>query len=226
MATVTELVDLICQDTGLDNTLTSTDRAVALARLNEAQKRIVDRTRCYWKPISYALTEGTQDYDVVSDIGLTDFHMIRSLWIVNSSGARTEPLTLAPDRRAQFSRAGTVSEGTPTQYAFSWPTLTLLTPPSASLTLAGRYDAVPPTLTEGGTISAVPAMYHERALAALAMVLILERYEGREQDATYHRNLYMEAEADLIQWAAMNGGGIPASYTPTRFSTSVPLGRR
>lgn len=220
MATTTELVDLICADTGLDTS--GTDRAAALARLNHANRQIIQQAGGL--PATITLTTpaiGTTDLDLSSStVSATLASRFLSLDRVRTVTAGVTSDALVRERPQvvrELQNAGSV--GSPAYYSFVYPNLML------DRDLDGATDVVidarlgPLSLVESGPVAgtsetaptSLPAIWHERLLASLACVLVLERYEGRENDASYHRGLYNEALVEYRYNRYREGGeGLPA----------------
>lgn len=212
MATVTELVDLICEDTGLDAT---DERSVALSRLNHAARQFVQQVG----GLSSTLTVSGSSIDSldVSDTAtypiLNRFIALDYVLLRDAGGeAVGDPL---PQTTTEAVLAEYDANRTrPTEYAFDYPTLRLDAPSDAAGSVEFGLRVGPLEFVESGatpgTSEDVPtclhAIWHERILASLACVLILERYEGREQDAAYHRTLFTESLAEYRKMMTRMGG--------------------
>jgi hypothetical protein len=216
MATTTQLLDLICQDTGLDTGIGSADRNAALDALNRALRKICIETNGF--PNIAQLSALTQrDFSVLStpavlDDGNTTVGSLGTIisvdWIgvADSAGTTQVSRLLQRVNPVQLMDLRGSSPTTPTFYAVQWPTVMLDGIPSEGSNLVVGHRYMPAALSETVSPDDLHPLFHEDLLARLAICLVLEGYEGREQDAAYHRGLYREAMAEYRQWLIRNGG--------------------
>lgn len=234
---MTELTDLVCVDCGL-STAAGTERTAALLRLNHAYRQLVQQAGGLPSEVTIAAaTAGTADELDLSSASVSATLAGRFLALdrvrFTSGGVTTNPVARATpvEIRDAQNDGGT---GTPQAYAFVFPSLML------DRALDGATDVVidarlgPLTLVETSpsagvsesTPTAVPVIWHERLLAALACCLVLERYEGREQDAAYHRSLYNEALLEYRAHRAREGGDLMPGSSLALWDTPTNIGMR
>lgn len=211
MATVTELVDLILADTGL----TSGERAAALARLNHANREIVGKMgglsdEATFIPTANASLLAVTDAATVAK--LSRFHALDYIQTTENGeyGEDLPQLTLEQVKAAYDDN----SAGPMKAYAFEYPNVYYDRPADGVQTVRLGLRLAPLTLVESApsagvsesTPTSITVAWHERLLASLACVLLLERYEGRETDAAYHRTIYKEAMPEFLQSLTRMGG--------------------
>ena len=241
MATVTELVDLICEDTGLDPSGTSSERDIALRRLNHASRQIAQAfggvTDVPDVPFQLPLAVGTKSVSLISDATLASrFHTIRSVQLYEN-GTLSEPLTQVPMHQILLAQKAGL-EGNAKLYSYEYPTVSFdaagdsngssVAYAMCTLIPLSLVESAPvATVSESTPTSLVPA-WHESLLAKLATCIIMEGYDGREQDAAYHRALYREALMEYREWRIMSGGRtMPEDPTNMKsFDTSSPIRTR
>lgn len=224
MATVTELVNQICEDTGLDSGSGSVERGIVLARLNNAYRQIMSRAGGVPAEVSVTFTDGQNYYDLSSDATLgTRFLSIQG--VLDADGR-----SLPRETRGYCNhRAGlsSTTAGAIGSYCVEWPRLYVdADASSTTLTLDARL--MPLVLEEdaGGsgetTPSALPPAWHEQLLASLATCLVLEKYEGREAEAVVHKDTYREAWSEYLLARSREGGVNGPTETATRSRFVVP----
>lgn len=214
MATVTELVDAICADTGIDATAASVDRLLALSRLNHAYKYLVGvYHEGYPQTDTIAVALNTLQLDMRTVALTYTFSGLRDLRTVDSTGVVSQPLDQISPERALVDQYNAVA-GTPGSYAYRWPLLILPQPADGTFSFKYDYLALPPTLVESApaagqesTPTGVHVLWHEALLLKLAVVLVLEGMEGSEEQGQYHRKLFQGAMADYRDWLLKGGGG-------------------
>jgi hypothetical protein len=205
MATTTELVQLVADDTGLDQSFSgvvpSFERALILRRLNQAYRRLVGEHRLRTLRGTFTLTPGQETYLVGPglDIDLPNLIGFKGVNVSDNAGTRRR-LTLMTEE--QIERGLTPSDqgnGYPNLYSYNRPEFSVWPRPQNGAELQVLYYAQPNTLVEdpppAGPGPAVPAageetvpssinpIFHESVLAGLATLLILRGYEGRPEEA-------------------------------------------
>lgn len=213
MATVTELVDLVCQDTGLASS--GTERDIVLARLNHAYRTIVSRDGGVPYEADLTFTDGQNYYDLSAHATLgARFLSIQN--VLDSTGSELRHST-RDYCNLRANQSGTTS-GAINRWAVEWPNLYVDANASSTvLTVDARLSPLTLEEASGGTgeasPSSLPPAWHEQLLACLATVLVLERYEGREQEAAVHRRTYNEAWQEYLL-AKARSGGVNAGIDP------------
>ena len=213
MATVEALVDRVCQDTGLDNsTGAGGERSVALDALNEAYETIAAESGLNIDEGSVSLTEGTYKYDIIGDLSITDREVFNSFWLSDGTATKTPLQRVKMDKMRRLLE-GTLTNSTPIFYAMRGNQLWLSPPPAANTTLFYEYTKTTPELVESSasgtqetTPSLFPASFHRKALAKLAVAIVLENYEGREDVAALHRRRADDEIARINAWSVRVGG--------------------
>lgn len=228
MATTTELVELVCADTGLDNTAASEDRLAALARLNHAYKQIASQSGGTSEQYAIAGATILNSHTInLSDDAVAPVLANRFLALdeVRVSTVGVTGYGSALVRRSPKDIRSMQTDGSPsaTSYSFVYPNILLDSTVKSTEWLLLNARVGPKTLIEdasavvAGVSEAepldLPPMWHERLLGSLACVLVLERYEGREADASYHRNLYNEALAEYRAIKSREGGEVLPGQT-------------
>lgn len=224
MPTVNELRSQIADETGLD---TTANTAVLDRALNRALRRIVAETDCLkGTPTAIAGDGSTVDVSLAT---LTNISSIDSVYI--RSGASSSyvytPLFHAPVSAVQEARTQSVAG----QYAWEGGSTIMLDGPVGSAdSLFIRWTPAPTALAAGGaestiTANGIPVLFHEDLLAGLAMVQILEGYEGDEQRAAYYRALAMDSLQRFKHHLLDRGGDeMPNSRAgASHFHTPSPL---
>jgi hypothetical protein len=225
MPSVTELISQVADETGLHPT---DDQSVILRALNRALRRIVSETGC----VKVTGTIAGDDASLaVSLASLTGLLKLDSVHLTDQSGRTgrlvrvTHPVVL--DARPQ-SRASL--------YAFEGGSLLLDGPVGVGNSLLVRHTQLPPPLTtewaddfEAVIVAAgIPVVFQEDLLGQLAMVHILEGYEGDEERAAYYRQLTGDAMRRFRRYLLERGGDeMPnARFDASHFHTPRPMGSR
>lgn len=232
MASVTELVNLICQNAGIDATSNTEDRIAALSRLNHAYKTIILKMGGLQARSTVSPAAADEYYTATGlDTQFIGIDYVRILYA--DTGNISAPLPRINNK--DIVTGWTNTQGDPTSYSYVHPRIVFSNPHDGVNDLVIDYRCGPATLVEveqfageEDSPSGIPAMWHENLLAALATVLILEGYEGREQDAAYHRNLFNEAMFEYRAHAMRMGGeGLPRSPdNASGYNTRYPLWSR
>lgn len=223
MADAQTLVDQVCADAGIDATAGTTDRAQALSCLNRALKRVAIDTGGFRDIARFTVT--SRDYNLITtpqlqattvdaDASSNFSQVLNSIdWIgVSDSTGVTEFSSrlqrVSPERLLNLRPPLASSSSSPQFYAVNWPVLMLDAVPSGGANLVVGYQRDPATLTDASSSypQEIPSLFHEDLLGKLAVVILLEGYEGREQDAAYHRQLYAESLDRYMRWRVKNGG--------------------
>lgn len=233
MATVTSLVELICEDTGLDNSNPSADRTKALAALNEAYEQLGQQAYRDHTSVDHTPSAGVTDVDLSTVTTLKDdFTAIDHIRVVHADGTLSKPISRLTREKLLDKR--TIERGAPVAYAYAWPYVFLDKPADGAIALRIAYVSNVATLSESAgsgletTPISIPPAWHRRLLARLAKCLVLEGYEGREQDAAYHRNLFNQAHREWIDAQSREGGKLAANDVSGKiiFDTPAPLTSR
>lgn len=243
MTASSALVDLICTDTGLNDDAGSVDRTKALSALNEALRSIALLTNGFPDIARFLCT--TRDANIVAgneDVAATVDGSIATNftgtvfaidWVGFSDSAGETEIKHELKRLSDselLSKRPSTGQSDPMYYAVRWPVLMLDSVPTAGSRLVVGYRRSPNACVDSANDypGELHSLFHEDLLARLACVLIFERYEGAEERAAYHRNLYREAEARYRDWNIRNGGfEAPSSDSAiTRYSTPNPLSTR
>lgn len=209
MATVTQLADRVCQNTGL--LTTGTERTLVIQALNDAYQRAVEESGCYRVVTTATLTSGQAGYDWSSDLSVSDALRIVSIRVDGS----TDDLPLRAVSEAEFRRLslGNQSNGTPIVYCQQGTNRVSFYPtPDGALNLDIDYLGEPPVLVESGpsageesTPSAIPKRFHWDVLAAGAIVQGLNK-DQRGADSDRWESRYERGLAALMAWANMFSG--------------------
>lgn len=211
MATVAQLVNLICEDLGLDDDAASTDRVKALSALNEAYDELCQRVLRRHVTVDTTPTVGTTDVDLSAVTTLKDhFLALDRIRVVNGSSV-SKPISRVGTEDLFDSR--TTEQGAPGAYAYAWPYVYLNCPMDGAMSLRIAYICSALELVESGagagqeaSPTAIQPGWQKRLLAGLAKVKLLEGYEGREADAAIHRGLVENAIQDYRQMQVREGG--------------------
>jgi hypothetical protein len=221
MPAVNDLRSQIADETGLN---TTADTAALDRALNRAMRRIVSETDCLkGTPATLAGDATTLDVSLSS---LTNLRAIDSVYLYDGSTYR--PVTQSPTSNVMMART---SPGV-NQYAWEGGALLLDGPVGTANSLYIRWSAAPTALAAGGaedtvTANGIPVEFHEDLLATLAMVTILEGYEGDEQRAAYYRGLAEGTLRRFKQYLVDRGGDeLPNARQGEHFHTPSPLGLR
>jgi hypothetical protein len=216
MATPSELVALVCRETGLDDTVSSDERAIALSSVNRAYRRIAG---IEVKQVVPSSADVAAALDIDLSAAVPSLVTLDSVYRVD--GSRTLPLDRTSPERLLEMRGGS---GTPTAYAVNGRTLMLnAVEDDAPGTLRLRFTARPGALSESDNetaIAGIDPVYHEDLLGTLAVAYVLEGYEGEEERAAYFRNQAQET-LRLFKLDQVRRGGVynPRGDDPTRFDT-------
>lgn len=208
MATVSNLVDLICADTGLGSASGSAERNIVLARLNHAYRQIVQRMGGIPWDGTIAFADGVNTYDLSGHATLGP-RFISINQVRDSDGVRLRRRT-RDYCSLRAGATGTTSGGIGS-WAIEYPTMYVdADAASTTLTLDARIGPLELEEDAGGSgetsPSSLPAVWHEQLLATLTTILVLERYEGREQEAALHRAAYQEAWQEFLLQKSREGG--------------------
>lgn len=247
MPTATQLIDLVCTDTGLNPLVGSGDREVVLARMNEAYERLIFEAGSYKKTTEETITSGTPDVTIgpsgTFDIAISDLISFDHI-VLQESGSDSGVL-LEPVQKSyllSLRQASTTASGYPFIYSYEYPILSIYPTPGSSTgqdsTLTIHYTAMPPVLIEDTEIpgdgeeitpSGIPPVFHRLLLARLTTIIILEGFDGRADEAAYHRALYNDDLYKLKTWTIRSQGvNGPYQRSSTRtnrwFSGSTDLG--
>jgi hypothetical protein len=240
---IVDQIDLICSETGLDDTSQSQDRVKALACWNRAYRRVTLETKCIKTYGKYIFTTPGQVELKLADFGATEtltdasaefsgrFMAADYLWLLPAESADRwhpggNPLVSAPLDRVLASRGSSASDGPPSYYTIRSGRLHLDSAPSVAdgsgILIYGALSA--PTLDETNVeddVLGVNPVYHEDLICALASCYALEGYEGQEQRASYYRSLHKETmrmfKDDQIREASLRlpNDGIRTWDTPS-----------
>lgn len=211
MATVAQLVNLICEDLGLDDDASSTDRVKALSALNEAYDELCQRALRRHTTVDHTPSAGVTAVDLSTVTTLKDhFLALDRICVVNGTDV-SKPILRVGTEDLFDSRV--TERGAPGSYAYAWPYVYLNCPMDGAMSLRIAYICSALELVESGagagqeeSPSAIQPGWQKRLLAGLAKVKLLEGYEGREQDAAYHRGLVEQALTDYLQMQSREGG--------------------
>lgn len=238
MATVAELVQLVCDESGLDSAANSEDRLFALARLNAVYGRLVADLE-FDDEVTIAASAAGADVDVSSSLVEVSHLAWRDAADAQTVLTRVSSSDLFALRSAS---QGTVASGSevPTAYTFSYPNVMLHPTPGAAGELVAFGVVAAPTLVEGAPASAaqeatpslIPVTFHESVLARGTLVRVLEGYEGQEERAAYHRRLLEGDDGrsgemmKLREWRRRSGGRASARRAYSPWSTPDRIGAR
>lgn len=151
--------------------------------VNDAYIYVAALLRCFQvKSAALTLTAGDGDYDLVTDLGLTDFVTLRVLQYTAASGANTLN-TLAPTTPDEIIALRTANpDATSPAVAYSiqgWSTLLLHPLPSTGDTLRVTYGAKPTLMVlDASTPSVLPENLHHlivQRAASIAMEVMDDR---------------------------------------------------
>lgn len=186
MPSVDELIEQVCRETGLDDTSGTEERALALSSLNRARRRLLaELDQKVETAQSFEVTPVAVDVSLSANAPT----LLRVNRVARVSDDREVLLDhLSPDRLREL-RAET-AEGVPSAYAVEGDML-LLDGFDSSTVLRVGYTGTATAMAEGGAEASIDIMpiYHEDLLATLAVVYVLEGYEGEEERAaTFRRN--------------------------------------
>ncbi len=219
MPTVNELRSQIADETGLS---TTADTSVIDRALNRALRRICAETDCLKATGTIA---GDGSSVSVSLSSLTGLSSIDSVFVLNSSGVYSSLPLVSHDAVLGARPASSAS-----MYAYEGGSLLLDGPVASTDSLYVRYVKAPTALAAGGAESTITAngidvLFHEDLLANLAVVQILEGYEGDEQRAAYYRGLAAEAMLLFKNYLTSRAGNeFPNSrYGAPHFHSPEPL---
>lgn len=214
MATVTALVDYVCDFSGMTKTAAAAERTLVLAMMNQAYTEAVAQAECYNVTTTASLTTADGDYEIgTSPFNLTGFVSFNNLW-VNDSASTNEPLVQVTENDIREARRGAGSaNSTPTMYAVSYPNIYFYPLPAASTTLSISYARTPLTLVESGasagtsetTPTAFPAHFHYSVLANHTLALAYN-YMQRSDQALIHKAMGDAALVGLAEWKTRVGG--------------------
>jgi hypothetical protein len=227
---VTQLVERICANVGLDDTYPSDDRTQAVFALNDAYSEIASGTGCIKRGIALStngdvdlnLTEWTHYTGVDHSADDADFPTILDVDGVGVvSGANTSPLMRA-SYLGVVSNRSTASTGNPSRYCYHGGTLSLdASAADTSLVLFCSIDApiIYDGISTGNSFIGLPNVWVMRLLVPLATAMILEGYEGDEQRAAGFRARFDHQMALFNLHRAREGGLSLNGYPLQDFTT-------
>lgn len=225
MPTSSDLLDLICDDLGLDASTSSDDRTAALRALNRANRQICQLVLRDHKTVDYVVPVATTDIALTAVPTLSgDFSALDHLRVIDASGNISAPLTRK--LREPLLTDRTTTQGSPGVYAYAWPYVMLDRPADGTFSLRFHYVGLPDVLVDdSNSPTSISPGWQESVLAGLAKVIILEGREGRETDAVYHRGVFQQSFADFKSSQSREGGlNLPEDIAGTRaFDTKPPL---
>lgn len=235
MATNAELISIVCIDTGLDESTGSRDRSIVLARMNEAYERIIFEANSYKKKSAVSLTAGQEDFtigpDPSFDLQVSDFISFDFAKMVDSNGNESvlEPVT--KDYIVSLREGSNDPAGISYLYSYNYPYISFYPAPGSATgqdsTMEFWYTASPPRLIDAGspgageesTPSAIPPIFHRLLLARLTTIIILEGFDGRADEASYHRSLYIDDLEKFKMWT-IRSQGINGPYQGVNATTN------
>lgn len=178
------------------------------ALVNDAYIHVAALLRCFQvKSAAITLTFNDGDYDLITDLGLTDFSTLRVLQYTAASGANTLN-TLAPttpDEIIALRTANPDATSPAVAYAIQgWSTLLLHPLPSAGDTLRVTYGAKPTLMVASSdTPSVIPENLHHlivQRAAAVAFEVV------DDQRALIHQDRFQKELSQARLWLNQNQG--------------------
>lgn len=203
MATVTEIVDYVCDVTGWNAGATSTERATVLRFVNQAYQDALDAAGQYIHTVetsaSETITAGDYHYQLDTDFGFTSTDFPQRILSATVTGNGFTNLVLEQVSLSEMRRlrdAADDASGTPVYYCLADSRNLLLYPtPSAAFTLNMDYVRVPASLTEAAgsdteLMENLQKRFHLVLLGSRAIAMCLE------MDGVEERSQYWHSKAD------------------------------
>lgn len=230
MATVTQLVDHVCRETGLDADSGSDDRIQALRCINRSVRRISIEVPQDFYTASEANLTPSASGNVNLATGAPGMLRITEVYAYETGDDARVPLDRITVEEMMELRGATAASGTPTCYAADGRILYL----DAFTSTTGvyiRYESdqlYTAQLAEGGAEASIPVhpAWHEELVGTLACCYALEGYEGQEDRAAYYRQLVYEPRNGTMtlykREIVRNGGKHMPRFGGPNWSTPAP----
>lgn len=227
MPTLAQFRTRIAAKLGFDNTASSAEQSLIDSWVNEAVVEILLRTHCTVETGDMAVTAGTWDYQLDTDI-----LAIRDLWKQGASGDVEPVIRMSEQEILDLHRSSTTSDAAYLRYAVSGANLLLVWPtPSSAYTLHLLYVPRPTTMTDGAhdpsvsTYGRIPTEYH-KAIEYYALWQGAEYDENQPaQGGERNRALFENYLAAVIRPAMKRKGGAELGQVRRRSWRSRTRGR-
>lgn len=223
MSTLTQLRAAISGKLGLDNTVAG-DQTFIDAWINEGYTEIIARTKVNVQVATMALTAGSTDYTLPTQI-----LALNDLYITDASNSVLSRMIRVSSEEILNMRIGTQNQGAPPVrwYALNGANLLMVYPaPAAADTLTAYYIPRPTALTAGSdTPSAIPTEWHTTIEYFGLWQGGQYINDGASQNGATYQQLYEAALAKMRKAALHRGGRKLSPAVVGRQNQRSPIGQ-